>query len=55
MFQGWTAGMYRSTVKDEQIKVNESYRKSKITQQEEVNKKRIQMPMKMSPLSQKEK
>ena len=26
MYQGWTAEMYRSTSKDEQIKVNEGYR-----------------------------
>ena len=26
MYQGWTAEMYRSNSKDEQIKVNEGYR-----------------------------
>ena len=29
MYQGWTTEMYRSTSKDEQIKVNEGYREEK--------------------------
>ena len=44
MYQGWTAEMYRSTSKDEQIKVNEGYREEQKNTAEKSQQKERENP-----------
>ena len=59
MYQRWTAEMFRSTSKDEQIRVNESYREEQnnaVETSQQKKRERIQILKKItSPLPPKKK